>query len=166
MEPDLDLARRAASGDEAAFRSLYERFAPRVLSTAWRILGDSHRAADVVQEAFVKIHAALPSFSMAAPLALWIHRIAVHEALNAVRTDRRARAREVRVVPGQTAPADDAQALFDRLSPPLRAVAVLRYVHDFSYDEIADALDIPTGTVRSRLYQAHQILRGADAPDR
>lgn len=166
MEPDRDLARRAAVGDEAAFRALYERFAPRVLSTAWRILGDRDRSADVVQEAFVKIHAALPSFSMAAPLALWIHRIAVHEALNAARTDRRARAREVRVVPSDASPADPSQALFDRLTPPLRAVAVLRYLHDFSYDEIADALDLPAGTVRSRLYQAHQILRGADAPDR
>ena len=166
MDPDRDLARRAAAGDEMAFAALYERFAPRVLATAARVLGDAHRAADVVQEAFVKIHAALPSFAGDASLALWIHKIAVHEALNAVRTDRRRRARETRVKPASQAPADESQALFDRLSPPLRAVAVLRYTHDFSYDEIADALDLPTGTVRSRLYQAHQILRGLDAPDR
>jgi RNA polymerase sigma-70 factor (ECF subfamily) len=147
------LVRRCLSGTPDAFRELFDRYARRILGTAHRITGNAADAEDVLQEVFLKVHRKLGGFGFRSTFSLWIHRIAVNESINW--KSRRPRAPE----PQPPAPEGDAMSLLDRLTPPLRAVMTLRYVSGFSYDEIAELLDIPAGTVKSRLFEAHAKLR-------
>lgn len=158
LDADAALVERAARGDEAAFRTLFERYGPRVLGLATRITGGAADGEDVLQETFVKVHRRLPSFRFESTFSLWLYKIALHEALNW--KSRRAPLPPLEREPEAPAPDEAAgEAMLAKLSPPLRAVMLLRYVHDFSYDEIADLLDLPVGTVRSRLHEAHAALR-------
>ncbi|OGG49998.1 MAG: hypothetical protein A3F84_02210, partial [Candidatus Handelsmanbacteria bacterium RIFCSPLOWO2_12_FULL_64_10] len=154
MAPDPDSGRvaRCRAGDAAAFRELFDLYAARVLGTARRITGSSHDAEDVLQEVFLKVHRNLGSFAGRSTFSLWIHKIAVHESVN---WKRRRRAPVEAPAPG--APGD-AGELLAPLSPPLRVVMSLRYVSGFSYDEIAELLEIPVGTVKSRIFEAHEKL--------
>lgn len=155
-DPDEALVRRCVRADPGAFDELFEAWAPRVLATAWRILGDRHEAEDVLQEVFLKVHRRIGGFEFRSTFSLWIHRIAVHESLNWKRRIRPPP--EPGPAPAPPVDPEPAVELLRPLSPPLRAVMVLRYASGFSYEEIADALSIPVGTVRSRLHEAHQRL--------
>jgi RNA polymerase sigma-70 factor (ECF subfamily) len=157
-DPDAERIRRCARGDAGAFRELYERYAPRLFGTAFRITGSRHDAEEALQEAFLKVHRRIGSFEFRAPFSLWLYRIVVHESLNLCR----GRPRRVPPRPPQERTADEedwAMSALAGLSPPLRAVALLRYRDGFSYQEIAEILEIPIGTVRSRLFEAHEQLR-------
>lgn len=162
-DPDEALVRCCTRAEPGAFDELFEHWGPRVLATAWRILGDRHDAEDVLQEVFLKVHRRIGSFEFRSTFSLWIHRIAVHESLNWKRRWRP----PPEVAPPESAPADvePAVEMLRPLSPPLRAVMVLRYAGGFSYEEIADALSIPVGTVRSRLFEAHRALAASESTD-
>ena len=155
MAPDIDNDRvaRCRAGDAAAFRELFDGYASRVLGTARRITGNAHDAEDILQEVFLKVHRNLGSFAGRSTFSLWIHKISVHESLN---WKRRRPALPDR--PAESATDESAQLLAP-LSPPLRAVMTLRYVSGFSYDEIADVMGIPVGTVKSRIFEAQEQLR-------
>jgi RNA polymerase sigma-70 factor (ECF subfamily) len=157
-DPDEALVRRAVGGEAGAFRELFERFGPHVLATARRIVGDAHDAEEILQEVFLKVHRRLGGFEFRSRFSLWLHKIAVHESLN---WKRRRRPEPLAAEPPAAPPpeADPLTALLAPLSPPLRAVLVLRYGDGFSYEEIAELLDIPVGTVRSRVHEAHEKLR-------
>lgn len=166
---DEALVRRHLRGDPEAFRALYERYRDKVFATAWRILGEYHAAADVAQEVFVKVHGELERFKFESKFSTWLFRVAVNHALNrAEEAARRARLRERaaggdgRAAPpsGEGRPLDEAVArAVARLSPRLRAVVGLRYLEGLSYEEIAEVLEISVGTVKSRLFAAHEALR-------
>lgn len=152
-DPDAELVRRCLRDDAGAFRELFDRYAGRILGTARRITGNAADAEDVLQEVFLKVHRKLSSFGFRSTFSLWVHRIAVNESINW--KSRRPRLPE----PPAAAAEGDPMSLLARLTPPLRAVMSLRYVSNFSYDEIAELLDIPVGTVKSRLFEAHARLR-------
>jgi RNA polymerase sigma-70 factor (ECF subfamily) len=165
---DEALVRRHLRGDPEAFRALYERYRDKVFATAWRILGEHHAAADVAQEVFVKLHGELGRFKFESKFSTWLFRVAVNHALNrAEEAARRARLRERAAGDGRAAPPsgegrplDEAVArAVARLSPKLRAVVGLRYLEGLSYEEIAEVLEISVGTVKSRLFAAHEALR-------
>lgn len=145
--------RRCLRGAPDSFRELFDRYARRILGTAHRITGSGADADDVLQEVFLKVHRKLDTFGFRSSFSLWIHRIAVNESINW--KSRRLRIPE----PPPAVPEGDAMSLLARLTPPLRAVMSLRYVSGFSYEEISDLLDIPVGTVKSRIFEAHQKLR-------
>jgi RNA polymerase sigma-70 factor (ECF subfamily) len=165
------LVRRAQAGDRAAFRSLYQAYQDRVFATAYRIAGDRETAADLAQEVFVKVFEELPGFRFGSRFSTWLYRVAANHAINkASETARHARLNEriARERPS-TAPAEPPvhdrfaderiQAALDGLSVKLRAVVVLRYLEGLSYEEIADALELSVGTVKSRLFLAHATLK-------
>lgn len=165
---DEALVRRHLRGDPEAFRALYERYRDKVFGTAWRILGEYHAAADLTQEVFVKLHGELGRFKFESRFSTWLFRVAVNHALNrAEETARRARlpgraARDGRPAApsGEGRPVDEAVArAIARLSPKLRAVVGLRYLEGLSYEEIAEVLGLSVGTVKSRLFAAHEALR-------
>ena len=105
---DAELVRRHLDGDPDAFRPLYEKYREKVFASAFRILGEEHAAADLVQEVFVKIHGELRRFKFESKFSTWLFRVAVNHALNrASETARHARieerlARDGRGDPGGT----------------------------------------------------------------
>lgn len=175
--PDLDPATllRARQGDRDALRALIVRHQDLVWSSAARVLGPhSPELPDVAQEAMLKVVRALPDFDPAGParLGTWIATITLRTALDVARRHRV-------VVPLDAladAPLDapladelleraDAHARLARavhaLAPEQRAAMQLRVEHDLSYDEIAAALRVEVGTVKSRLARATAALRAA-----
>jgi RNA polymerase sigma-70 factor (ECF subfamily) len=176
---DLDevTLRRAQRGDPAAFRAVVEQHHRAIWELVVRMLAGTaiaHRAEDLVQETFVRVHRALASFDPAGParLSTWILTIASRLALNELRTAPRAAAalpiEDAVALPGGESPESAASArqravVVARAVAALpehgRAVVVLREYHDLDYDEIARVLEIDVGTVKSRLSRARAQLR-------
>ncbi len=166
---DADLVRRHLAGDPDAFRALYEKYKDRVFATAWRIAGEHHAAADLTQEVFVKVHGEMGSFRFQSKFSTWLFRVAVNHAINrAGESGRHARIherirREGRGEAGGTKegrPLDErVHRAIQRLSPKLRAIVSLRYLDGLSYEEISEVLEVSMGTVKSRLFLAHETLR-------
>ena len=132
---------------------------PRAHRAAFLVVHDRAAAEDIAQEAFLAALRALERFDRRRPFGPWLHRIVVNRAIDHARSRRLRR----EVDPGEDladergAPADPAGlsdelvAALRRLAPEHRAVIVLRYLLDFTPGEIADALEMPRGTVNSRL---------------
>ena len=162
--------RRAQHGDERAWRDLIDRYQRPVHALVWRLLAGRarHRAEDLTQETFVRVLRALPAFEPAGPATLttWILTIATRLALSELRKPQPASlAREPLVDdradhPSERARLGDAIARgMAKLPEGQRAVLVLREYHELEYTEIADALEIDVGTVKSRLSRARDALR-------
>lgn len=159
----IALARR---GSAAAVERLYRTYWRVAWSAAHAVLLDATRADDVAQEAMERVLGALDGFDDARPLAPWVRQIAVNRAIDELRRDRRlVRRPEAAEEEGplwrDDAPADDravAEAVA-ALEPEKRLVVVLHYWLDHGVREIADLLDLPVGTVTSRLTRARNELR-------
>lgn len=175
--------RRILTGDQEAFRALVREYHSLAYDLAYGMLDDPQDAEEVVQDAFVKIHQALDGFRGEASLKTWILRIVMRLSLNR----RRDRARsawnrlglhragraaageeppepatpgiqtpEAHYISGETR--SQILALVDQLPQPLRQVLVLSSLEELSYEEIARILDLPLGTVSSRLHSARKKL--------
>jgi len=164
--------RRAQRGDEPAWRALIERYHAPIHAVIWRMLAgrEPHRAEDLVQETFLRVLRALPGFDPSGPatFATWILTIATRLALNELRRPEHAAlaaepagARADRADAGaeRRRLADAIQSGVTALPAAQRAVFVLREYHDLDYGEIAAALEIDLGTVKSRLARARGALR-------
>jgi RNA polymerase sigma-70 factor (ECF subfamily) len=159
----------AFRGEVADFEAFYERSYPGAYRTALAILRDPGLAADVTQDAFVKAYRERDRFRGDAPVAAWLHRIVVNEALAAIR--RRARGpREIDMGTawGATTGAGEVAAVPDRLAilealwvltPRARAAIVLRYYHDHDYATIARILGTSVGNVGVLLTRSLDRLR-------
>jgi RNA polymerase sigma-70 factor (ECF subfamily) len=161
---DGALVRAAQRGSEAAVEELFARHWPDAYRTALLIAHDRAAAEDIAQEAFLSALRALPRFDRSRPLRPWLHRIVVNRAIDWARARRLRAEVDVAALPEVAAPAAPADlglgplgAALGRLSPEHRAVVVMRYLLDLTPGEIAAALDLPRGTVNSRL------RRGLDA---
>ncbi|MDQ6710858.1 MAG: sigma-70 family RNA polymerase sigma factor [Candidatus Dormibacteraeota bacterium] len=174
--PELDaeerrLIDRSAAGDQEAFRQLVLRHHRLVINVAFRALGDIGTAEDVAQEVFVKVYRALPTYRHDKPFAHWLHRVAA----NTVTDFARRRKPVLSLDSLDTLPpisGSDPQELAARhdlhravrdaiaaLPPHYRDTVALQVFGELSYDEIAKTLDIPLGTVMSRLNAAKRLLR-------
>jgi RNA polymerase sigma-70 factor (ECF subfamily) len=161
---DSALVRAAQDGSERAVDELFARHWPDAYRTALLIAHDRAAAEDIAQEAFLAALRALPRFDRRRPLRPWLHRIVVNRAIDWARARRIRQEVDVDAVPDFAAPAAREDlglgalgAALAGLSPEHRAVVVMRYVLELTPGEIAAALDLPRGTVNSRL------RRGLDA---
>jgi len=165
-----ELVRRAIEGDRDAFSSLVDASVDRLYAVATLILRDPDRAQDAVQEALMSAWKDVRALRDPDAWDAWLHRITVWACYRAAKKDRRRNRVELRVVPDPAASRtfDSADALADRdlverqlndLPLDHRAVIVLRFYLDLPLDEVGDILDIPVGTVKSRLYRALASLR-------
>ncbi|MBI2807807.1 MAG: sigma-70 family RNA polymerase sigma factor [Planctomycetes bacterium] len=160
-----DLIERALAGDSHAQEGLYDQFAAKVHRLAVRMVGASD-AADVTQQTFVKMFRGLPAFQGNASFSTWLYRIAVNECLQHRRRERRpvhelpAEFPDRSVEPSRRVEqADLLQHALGNLDEKLRAIFLLREVEGLSYEEIAEVLEIPTGTVGSQLNRARGEMR-------
>lgn len=169
-------------GDESAYETLIQRFEQPVYNLVSRLLKDPTEACDVVQEVFLKVFRKVRAFRAQSSLKTWIYRIAVNEAHNHCRWHGRHRRHEVGLEGPEecgrsyrdTIPAPGGSPydyVLDRetsvlieealasLNPSFRAVVALRDIEDLSYEEIADILQVPLGTVKSRILRGREALR-------
>lgn len=176
-DPGEEAARvlEAQQGNQAAFAGIVRGYQRAVYRVAYGVLRNASDADDITQETFLKAWQALARFRVGEPLYPWLARIAVNSAFSMLRVRRRRP--EAPLEPMLDAgrqwavgddPADDAAAgerdarleqAFAVLSEEHRAVLVLRVVEDLPYEEIARALNVPVGTVMSRLSRARAELR-------
>lgn len=169
VENDWDLVRAHLAGDPDAFRRLYEKYGDKVFASAYRIVGEYHAAADLSQEIFVKIYHELGSFKFQSKFSTWLFRVTVNHAINKANEVRRhTRIREKIGVEGRGDPGgtregrpldEGVHQAIQALSPKLRGIVSLRYLDGLSYEEIAEVLELSLGTVKSRLFLAHETLR-------
>ena len=173
-EDELDLIVQAQQGDKHAFGELVRRHREGVVNVVYRLCGDAHLAEDAAQEAFIRAWQHLPGYRPRAPFRHWVVRIATHSALDVLRRQQETvDVDEIALASPDNGPEDTVegeergervrQAVL-ALSPASRAVLVLREYEGLSYREIANVLDIPVGTVMSRLNYARSRLREALAP--
>jgi RNA polymerase sigma-70 factor (ECF subfamily) len=163
---DAALVRAAQRGSEAAVEELFARHWPDAYRTALLIAHDRAAAEDIAQEAFLSALRALPRFDRRRPLRPWLHRIVVNRAIDWTRARRLRHEVDVDALPEQEAQAalalglGEVGAALARLSPEHRAVVVMRYLLELTPGEIASALELPRGTVNSRLRRGLDALGG------
>ncbi|HEY7728759.1 MAG TPA: sigma-70 family RNA polymerase sigma factor [Candidatus Eisenbacteria bacterium] len=175
---ERDLVARCLARDERAYRELVRRYQRPVLNLAWRIVGDAEEAADVAQETFLRVLRSLASYDPDRPLKSWLFKIAANLALDALRRKKRrpyltedlVDEAGPRFEPVDSGPPPDAalregwsserfDALVRELPVHYQAMLYLRYREELAYEEIAETLEIPLGTVKVRLHRAHEMLR-------
>lgn len=172
MEPsDQELIAAHLAGDRHAFSTIVDRYERRVWAVCLRMCENPDDARDATQDTFVTALRALGSFRGDAQLSTWLHRIAVNASLDVRRKQSRQKAKPVEEVPevvstepgpdDMTIGADRAAAVhaaLARLSDEHRTVVVLHDLQGLQYPEVAKALDVPVGTVKSRLHRARLEL--------
>jgi RNA polymerase sigma-70 factor (ECF subfamily) len=178
-QTDQQLVEKVQAGDKRAFDLLVLKYQAKILALVSRYVQDSHEVQDVTQEAFIKAYRALPRFRGDAAFYTWLYRIAINTAKNhLVSRSRRP--------PGSDVEIEDAEyyeaggALRDQENPEnqlfraelekvvnnaikelpddLRAAVTLREFDGLSYEDIADIMDCPVGTVRSRIFRAREAI--------
>jgi RNA polymerase sigma-70 factor (ECF subfamily) len=162
--------RGAQAGSASDLEALFRAHWPRAYRAAYLVVHDAAGAEDVAQEAFLAAVRALDRFDSKRPFGPWLHRIVVNRAIDWARA--RALRREVgaeeavATAPAPEAgdvaarPSEDVLAALASLTPDHRAVIVLRYLLEYSPGEISRILDLPRGTVNSRLRRALDSLQG------
>jgi RNA polymerase sigma-70 factor (ECF subfamily) len=172
---DLEILRRAQRGDDAAFEELVNRYGKKLYGLAFFLTGQASDAEDVVQETFLGAYERLGAFEGRSSVKTWLSRILVNQAARHHRSLRvRTAAQPLRLTAASQAllngaatasPATaseirlDVLAVIQLLRPEHREVVVLRELEGMSYREIADVLNVPEGTVESRLFRARQELK-------
>lgn len=172
---DAQLIEQTLAGQPAAFGELVRRYQDRLYNMVAHTIGCAVEAEDVVQDTFVQAYTKLASFRQDSHFYTWLYRIAVNSAIS-----RRRKKRPVLSVdqqqetigsepmdsgesPGDRLEreerADQLHTALDQLNEEHRAILVLREMEGFCYEEIADILEMPIGTVRSRLHRARSHLR-------
>ncbi len=165
---ERDWIDRARTGDTAAFRRLVERYSDRAYGLALRMLGSPSDAEEVAQDGFLRAWRALPRFRGESTFSTWLYRIVVRRALDRSATLKTRRAREAPLeaadaeapVSGSpTVPSVRLDRLLRSLSDAQRAAVLLYYYEDRSVEEVARALGLPVGTVKTHLHRARSFLR-------
>ncbi len=166
---DAELVRECLSGNQRSFEDLVRKYEKPVYNVARRILRDPDDAMDVAQTVFVKAYEKLGLFDGSREFFSWIYRIAINESINASRRAQRQNEYESGVTAALPPVQEDQreaemlseeiERAIEMLSLDYRMVIVLRHYHDFSYHEMAEILDIPEKTVKSRLFTARQQLK-------
>jgi RNA polymerase sigma-70 factor (ECF subfamily) len=180
---ELQLVEAFRGGDVEALRPLLEGYERRIYAVCYRMLRDPESAADLTQDTLIKVLEGLSSYDGRSQLSTWVIRVAMNCCLSHLRKERLRRhqplisrpteqAADVRTDPAareqsgltRVEKEERHSAVFEALAvlePDTRALLVLRDVQGLEYQQIAEVLDLPIGTVKSRLFRARQALRTA-----
>jgi RNA polymerase sigma-70 factor (ECF subfamily) len=187
---DHDLVQRVQAGDSAAFRALYDKYHRRAFAVAMGVVKNEDDALDAVQNAFVKVHKNIHKFQGSSSFYTWLYRIVMNVSIDHIRRtsrcktldfDERALHEDSEIAgdgallprvtdanPGKAALRRELgsaiQAALAELPEHHRAVIVLREIEGMSYEEMAEALEVPKGTIMSRLFHARKKMQVALAP--
>lgn len=176
---DKELVKRVQKGEKGAFDLLVLKYEHKIVNLVMRYVRDPETALDISQEAFIKAYRALPRFRGDSAFYTWLYRIAVNTAKNHLAAQRRrptdieldlqdpdqyglhAKLKETDT-PEAVSLSDELQEILERaiqaLPDDLRTAIVLRELDGMSYEEIAQTMDCPVGTVRSRIFRARDAI--------
>jgi RNA polymerase sigma-70 factor, ECF subfamily len=177
---DLTLVRRVQRGDKGAFDALVLKYQHKVVKLVMRYVRNPAEAEDVAQEAFIKAYRALPQFRGDSAFYTWLYRIAINTAKNAVVSrdrspveydldaqnsddsyDMQSRLKDSETPEGLVLTEEirgTVNSAIDALPEDLRTAIVLRELEGLSYEEIAESMGCPVGTVRSRIFRAREAI--------
>ncbi|MGB9692606.1 MAG: RNA polymerase sigma factor [Candidatus Sumerlaeaceae bacterium] len=176
-EQEREIIRRVQEGDREAFEELVNAYKRKAYYTAMSFVNNHEDALDLSQDAFVKAFKAIKTFDLNSPFFPWFYKIIKNHCLNYIKKSSRMRNdsideleeeqymqfREHRPNPReqfeQNQQREQLWEAINRLKPDFREIIIMKHFHNHSYKEIADALNIPIGTVMSRLFNARQELR-------
>ena len=165
---ERELVERCRRGDEGAFQELVDRYKTLVFALIARTVQDRSRAEDLSQEVFLRIHRGLPYFRGEARLSTWIYRIVANvcaqpAAAVAVSLDHDGSAERVTATLdrrfGDLELRDRLEKAIARLAPHYRLLIAAHYLDGVQYEDLAEALTLPLGTVKTHLFRAKQQLR-------
>jgi RNA polymerase sigma-70 factor (ECF subfamily) len=177
---DLGLVQRVQRGDKTAFDMLVRKYQHKVVKLVTRYLRDPSDAEDVAQEAFIKAYRAIPQFRGDSAFYTWLYRIAINTAKNAIVSRDRSpvefdldlqnveesSSMQLRLADSETPESllqteeirETVNQAIEALPEDLRTAIVLRELEGLSYEDIAQAMDCPVGTVRSRIFRAREAI--------
>jgi RNA polymerase sigma-70 factor (ECF subfamily) len=176
---DKELVKRVQKGDKGAFDVLVLKYEHKIVNLVMRYVRDHEQALDISQEAFIKAYRALPRFRGDSAFYTWLYRIAVNTAKNHLAAQRRrpmdieldmqdpeqyglhAKLKETDTPEGVTLSQelqDTLERAIEALPDDLRTAIILRELDGMSYEEIAQTMDCPVGTVRSRIFRARDAI--------
>lgn len=177
---DADLIAQALSGNQQAYKDLTEKHRLSVYHIVYKLVRDSETAKDLVQEAFMKAFASLASYRSDYRFTTWLYKIAANCSIDYLRKKRiqalsldrhldgENGSREIEVADYSYHPERDLErkeqhfsieAAIESLPPKYREVIIYRHKEDKSYEEIADLLNMPIGTVKARIFRARELLK-------
>ncbi|MFK7987082.1 MAG: RNA polymerase sigma factor [Sandaracinaceae bacterium] len=182
---DRELVERVQAGDQAAFRTLYERYHRRAFAVAYGVVKNKQDALDIVQDGFVKVHRHIGKFQGSSSFYTWLYRIIMNLAIDHVRRRKNAKGVEYddgvgraadevagdgtllpRILDSNPAKAVVRRELLGKIQAALaelpeyhRAVIVLREIEGLSYEEMSKVLGVPKGTIMSRLFHARKKMQ-------
>lgn len=176
-EGEMELVRRACAGNQDAFAILVQNHQRRAFALAYRMLNNYDEATEAVQEAFLAAWQALHTFRGEARFSTWLYRIVYHCCLR-VLEQRRRESRDLEAVTQQAqhqavlASGEEVQSILtarerqqtiqqaiQELPGKYRAVLILRHLQELTYEEIAQALSLPVGTIKTHLFRARNLLK-------
>lgn len=171
---ELLLISRARGGDREAFGELVEQYRDNVYRLAYRMCGNAYDADEAAQEAFVAAWRALPNFRGDAKFSTWLYRLTTNAAIDVIRREKRHQtvgdgemmeladdADSPQETVERTEQQEAVQKALSTLSEEYREVLLLRYMEELDYAEIAEVLQLPSGTVKSRINRAKAALKTA-----
>jgi RNA polymerase sigma-70 factor (ECF subfamily) len=162
---EAEWVRAAQAGRSDAILSLLGRYRPQLVRLLTGLVGDAGSAEDLAQESFLQAFRSLKQLRDPAAFYPWVRRLATRQALRGLRRKRPDMAADALEMVSVDGPARQVEtrlaveAVLASLAPELRAVLVLRELEQLDYEEIAETLEIPIGTVRSRLFKARERFR-------
>jgi RNA polymerase sigma-70 factor (ECF subfamily) len=175
---DCELVARAIRGREDGFNELVRRYQRPIAAYVYRMVGDYDSALDLTQEVFIKVYSSLERYRPEFKFSTWIYKIAHNASVDHLR---RSASREQAIIsevdgeereltvmsrklsPEQEYAVEERRAEIERVVRQLpsvyRELIILRHQHDLSYDEIAEVMSLPLGTVKNRLFRAREMMR-------
>ncbi|RFU61021.1 RNA polymerase sigma factor SigW [Peribacillus glennii] len=172
--------KQVLKGDQNAFAEIVELYKDKVFQICYRMLGNRHEAEDLAQEAFVRAYVNIHSFNITMKFSTWLYRIATNLCIDRLRKKKPDFYLDAEVagtegldmysqIPADTAlPEDEVesmelqetiQAQIEKLPEKYRAPIVLKYIEELSLKEISEILDLPVGTVKTRIHRGREALR-------
>lgn len=168
--PDREVIRSAQSGDKEAMIRLLREIETPLYRTAYYFINDEHDAMDITQEALIRIYTGIGSYREQAQFLTWAQRIVTNLCIDRFRKQKKSANIDdlERVLPSSTnvedeviqkSTSDDIRKAMVKLPAHYRTVLILRYIQDFSYNEIAELMELPLNTVKSHLFRARKLLQ-------
>lgn len=172
--------KQVLKGDQNAFGEIVEIYKDKVFQLAYRMLGNRHEAEDIAQEAFIRAYVNIQSYNINLKFSTWLYRIATNLCIDRIRKKKPDYYLDAEVagtdgltmysqIPSKTSlPEDDIESLelqdtiqraISKLPEKYRSVIVLKYIEELSLNEISEILDMPLGTVKTRIHRGRETLR-------